>query len=288
MILRSKAAFAGRWFANPSKILTGALCLALVFGLTGCARLQSRDALNKGVTAYKNQKFQEAIKHFQQAVQLDPASKNARLYLAISYMIQWVPGADSPDNKKNHDAAVNTFSEILKEDPGNQLALAYMANMAYQQAATGSDEQKKVAFEEAKKWNQRRVEVDPKDAEAYYYLGVINWSEAFPDIRNARGTEKLKADDPGPLKDAKVKADLANKYNALIDQGLDNLKKALQYDPKNEDAMSYMNLLLREKADLEDTPTAAKADIAQAEDWSNKANEVRKWKASQPAKKENT
>src|SRR5947209_2788451 len=271
-----------------SKWLTAAACLALVIGSTGCARLQSRDELNKGVVAYKNQKFPDAIKHFQEAVRLDPTSKNARLYLAISYMIQWVPGAESPDNKKNHDAAVNTFNDILKEDPGNQLALAYMANMAYQQAATGNDEQKKAAFEDAKKWNERRVEVDPKDSEAYYYLGVINWSEAFPEIRNARGEEKLKGDDPGPLKDKKVKADLANKYGTLIQQGLDDLKKALQYDSKNEDAMSYMNLLLREKANLEDTPDAAKADIAQAEDWSNKATEVRKWKAAQPAKKENT
>jgi tetratricopeptide (TPR) repeat protein len=199
-------------------------------------------------------------------------------------MIQWVPGADSPDNKKNHDAAISSFNEILKEDPTNELALAYMANMAYQQAATGTDEQKRVAFEEAKKWNQRRVEADPKDAEAYYYLGIIDWSEAFPDIRNARAEEKL-GDAPGPLKDAKVRDDLANKYGALVQQGLDNLQKSLQIDSKNEDAMTYMNLLLREKANIEPSADAAKADVTQAEQWFDKANDVRKWKASQPVKK---
>ena len=50
--------------------------------------------------------------------------------------------------------------------------------------------------------------------------------------------------------------------------------------------MSYINLLLRKKADLEDTADAAKADIAQAEDWANKAIEMKKIKASRPAKKE--
>jgi hypothetical protein len=45
-----------------------------------------------------------------------------------------------------------------------------------------------------------------------------------------------------------------------------------------------MNLLLRKKADLEDTPDAAKADIAQAEDWSNKSLDMKKIKASRPQK----
>jgi tetratricopeptide (TPR) repeat protein len=266
--------------------ITAGACAALLLSAAGCAKLKSRDELNHGVQAYKNQKYPAAIEHFQEAVRLDPTSKNAKLYLAISYMIQWVPGADSPDNKKNYDAAIKTFDEILKDDPTNELALAYMANMAYQKAATGTDEQKRVAFEEAKKWNLRRIEVNPKEAEADYYLGVIDWSEAFPDLRGARADAKMAADDPGPIKDAKVRAQLKEKYGPMIDEGLSDLKKTIEIDPKNEDAMSYINLLLREKANLEDTPEAAKADVAQAEDWANKSLEVRKWKATQPAKKE--
>jgi hypothetical protein len=48
--------------------------------------------------------------------------------------------------------------------------------------------------------------------------------------------------------------------------------------------MSYVNLLLREKAAIEDTPDAAKADIAQAEDWSNKSLDMKKTKAARPQK----
>jgi Tfp pilus assembly protein PilF len=40
---------------------------------TGCSKLQARDHLNKGVQAYKNSKFEQAIDHFQQAVALDTA-----------------------------------------------------------------------------------------------------------------------------------------------------------------------------------------------------------------------
>ena len=39
--------------------------LSLLTMVTGCSKLQARDQLIKGVQAYKNAKFEEAIDHFQ-------------------------------------------------------------------------------------------------------------------------------------------------------------------------------------------------------------------------------
>lgn len=267
-----------------AKSMTLALCAGLMT-MTGCAKLQSRDQMNQGVQAYKNNHFPDAVKHFKQAVQLDPSNQNAQLYLATSYMIQWVPGADSPDNVKNYNMAKQEFQKVLARDPKNSLALASMASMAYNSASSGTQEQKTAALEDAKRWNERRIEVDPKDSEAYYYLGVIDWAEAFTPIQTARVDEKMKPDDPGPLKDPKVKEDLKAKYEKTVDDGLDDLvNKCLKIDAENEDAMSYANLLLREKAVLEDSADAAKADVAKAEDWSNKSLDMRRIKATRPAK----
>jgi tetratricopeptide (TPR) repeat protein len=188
---------------RASNVLTLALCAGLIVSTTGCAKLQSRDQMNQGVQAYKNNHYADAVRHFKEAVQLDPTNQNAQLYLATSYMIQWVPGVDSPDNKKNYDAAQSEFNKVLQQDPKNSLALASMASMAFNSAqGAGTDQTQKMAFlQDAAKWNQRRIEVDPKDAEAYYYLGVIAWTKAFVPIQNARLDEKMKADDPPPLKD---------------------------------------------------------------------------------------
>ncbi len=269
-----------------SKSLTVALFAGfMVIAATGCAKLQSRDQMNQGVQAYRNNHYTEAVNHFKQAVELDPSNQNAELYLATSYMIQWVPGAESPDNKKNYDMARQTFQDVLKKEPNNSLALASMASMAYNSAAAGTPEEKTAALEEAKTWNDRRIKVDPKDSEAYYYLGVINWAEAFTPLQTARVEEHMRPDDSGPLKDPKVRAQLKAKYWNLINDGIEDLKKCLAIDKENEDAMSYMGLLLRKKADLEDSPDAARADVAQAEDWSNKYIEMKKIKASRPAKK---
>jgi tetratricopeptide (TPR) repeat protein len=242
--------------------------------------------MNKGVQAYKGLHYADAVKHFQQAVQLDPSNQNAQLYLATSYMTQWVPGVDSPDNKKNYEMAQQEFQKILKGDPSNSTALASLAFMAYSSAASGTPEQKAAAFAEAKKWNQRRIEVNPKDAEAYYYIGVIDWNSAYPAVQTARVEEKMGPNDPPPLKDAKTRQQLRAKFEDSVNDGIENIKKALDIDKENEDAMTYMNLLLRVKAYLEDTPDAAKADIAQAEDWSNKSIDMKRIKASRPAKKE--
>jgi tetratricopeptide (TPR) repeat protein len=273
---KATAPYALRW-------LLLALCAGLIVIGTGCAKLKSRDEMNKGVQAYRNNHYAEAVNHFKQAVEYDPSNKNARLYLATSYMIQWIPGAESPDNKKNHDMAQKTFEEVLQKDPKDSLALASMASMAYNSASAGTPEQKNAALEEAKKWNERRIEVDPRDAEAYYYLGVIDWAEAFTPLQTERVNERMRPDDPGPIKNPKVRDELKAKYEKLIDEGIDNLKKCLAIDKESEDAMSYLNLLLRKKADLEDSPEASKADIAQAEDWSNKSLDMRRIKATRPS-----
>jgi tetratricopeptide (TPR) repeat protein len=270
---------------TPSSLrfLALTLCAGLVLIGTGCEKLKSRDEMNKGVQAYRANHYAEAVNHFKNAVEYDPTNENAQLYLATSYMIQWIPGAESPDNKKNSEMARKTFNEVLKRDPKNSLALASMASMAYNSASAGSPEQKTAALDEAKKWNERRIEVNPKDAEAYYYLGVINWAEAFTPLQTARVQQHMKPDDPGPIKDPKLREELKGKYQKLIEEGIDNLKKCLSIDKENEDAMSYLNLLLRKKADLEDSPEASKADIAQAEDWSNKSLDMRRIKATRPA-----
>jgi tetratricopeptide (TPR) repeat protein len=254
--------------------------------LTSCSKLQSRDQLNQGVVAYKNGKYNDAVKHFKQAVEKDPTSQNAQLYLATSYYIQWVPGAENPDNLKNHDMAANEFNDVLKKDPNNPLALAMMASMAYNAAQAGTPDQKAKALDEARAWNLKRIEANAKDAEPYYYLGVIDWAKAYAPIQTARVGIKMAPTEPGPIKDAKVRADMKDKYGQAIDDGITNLKKCLDIDKENEDAMSYINLLLRKKADLEDTPDAAKADIAQAEEWANKSIDTKKIKATRPAKKE--
>ncbi|HYZ85118.1 MAG TPA: tetratricopeptide repeat protein [Bryobacteraceae bacterium] len=267
------------------------LAIALIAGTsllvsTGCEKLKARDHLNKGVASFKNAKYPDAVEHFKQAIELDPSFPTARLYLATAYMSQYIPGADSPDNLQNAKAAHDNFVKVLEQEPNNTIAIASLASLHYSEAqGTQALDAKLQKLDEARQWYEKLAQVDPKNKEAYYSLGVITWAKWYPRLMEARAKLGMKPEDPGPIKDNKLRLELKEKYGPMIENGLQNLQKALEIDPQYDDAMAYMNLLIRERADLADTPDQYKKDIETADNWVQKALDTKKIKAEEVAKK---
>jgi tetratricopeptide (TPR) repeat protein len=255
--------------------------LALVS--TGCEKLKARDNLNKGVQAFKSAKYNTAVEHFKEAVRLDPDFPTARLYLATAYMSQYIPGADSEENMQNARAAEQEFQRVLEKDPNNALAIESIASLHYNQAQGGSLDEKVKKLDEAAKWYQRLASVDPNNKTAYYSLGVITWAKWYPRLMEARSKLGMKPEDPGPIKDQKVKAELKTQWLDTVNQGIQHLERALQIDPEYDEAMAYMNLLIRERADLADSPAEYKKDIEVADNWVQKALDTKKIKAERAA-----
>src|SRR5260370_35899276 len=88
------------------RLLTLAAVALALFSSVGCDKLRARDQLNKGVKSYKDNHYEQAIDHFQQAVQLDPTLINARMYLATAYVSQYIPQVDSHDNLRIAQQAI--------------------------------------------------------------------------------------------------------------------------------------------------------------------------------------
>jgi tetratricopeptide (TPR) repeat protein len=236
---------------------------------TGCEKLKARDQLNKGVQAFKSAQYPQAVEHFKTAVEYDPTFVTARSYLATAYMQQYIPGAISPEKDQMAAAAYDQFQKVLAQEPKNELAVASIASLLF-------NEKK---LDEANEWNKKLISLNPKSKEAFYTLGVIAWTKALVANGEARAKMGMKPDDPGPLKDKKVRAEVAAKNGPIIDEGIKDLGESLQLDPEYDDAMAYENLLYRQKADLEDSPEAYKADIDKANDYFQKTLDTRKIKA---------
>src|SRR5713226_150609 len=201
--------------------------LLLLFG-TGCNKLKSRDLLNKGIQAYRSARYVDAVEFFKQSVALDPSNLNGRLYLAMAYMTQYIPGAESPENLQLARQAKQEFMGVLERDPNDKTALASLASLSYQQAQGMPDlEAKLKKLDEAKEWYLKLVAADPQNKEGYYSLGVIDWVKWYAGWMKARADLGMKSEDPGPIKDKKIKADLKEKYSALIEDGIKNLQRAL-------------------------------------------------------------
>jgi tetratricopeptide (TPR) repeat protein len=258
----------------------------LVLAGTGCDKLKSRDQLNRGVQAYRSAKYADAVEFFKTAVNLDPTNLNGRLYLATAYMTQYIPGAESPENLQLAKQAKEEFMKVLEKDPNDKTALASLASLSYQQAQGMPDlEQKLKKLDEAKEWYLKLIAADPQNKEGFYSLAVIDWVKWYAAWMKSRADLGMKPEEPGPIKDKKIKADLKDQYSAVIEDGIKNLQKALDIDPNYDDAMAYMNLLIRERADLDESPDQYKKDIETADGWVQKALDTKKMKAAKEAAK---
>jgi serine-type D-Ala-D-Ala carboxypeptidase/endopeptidase len=228
--------------------------------------LASRDNLKLGVQAFQGTRYSEAVEYFKKAVELDPEFPTARLYLATAYMSQYIPGADSPENKQYAVSAMEQFNLVLKANPKDLLATQSIANIYFQQKD----------WDKAEEWNRKVVALDPSNKEAYYTLGVIPWTRFLQADRQARVDMSMKPEDPGPLKDKKVRAELKEVWMPKLDAGIAAEKEALKADPDYENAMAYMNLLIRYRADLLDSPDEYKRAVEEADEWVHKTLETQK------------
>jgi tetratricopeptide (TPR) repeat protein len=263
-----------------------ALLTLVVFaaGFSGCNKLKARDLLNKGVAAFKNGQYDAAVEDFKQAKDLDPSLLNARLYLATAYASQYIPGAPSEQNKNIGKQAIAEFKEILQTNPDNLSAIDGIGSILFQMAGTPFDPK---LFEESKSYHQKHIQLKPEDPEPYYWIGVIDWTLAFrangevrKDYNEKNLRKQVKDTDPLP---AAVRGEYLAKYGPLIDEGVTDLQKAISLRPDYDDAMAYLNLLYRRKADTVESADERSALQKQADDLVDKVKEVKQRRAAQPA-----
>jgi len=267
------------------KLHTGiflAVVAAAVVSTAGCDKLRARDKLNKGVQAFKGGQFDLAVEDFKQAKELDPGLTNARLYLATAYANQYIPGAPSDDNVKMGQQAIAEFQEVLAKDKDNVSAIDGIGSILYNMGGTPFDAKK---LEESKSYHLRHITLKPTDPEPYYWMGVIDWSLAYRGNKDMREqynkTAKKQIKDTDPMPPA-LATQFQEKYGAIIDEGIKNLQMAMDRRTDYDDAMAYLNLLYRQKADMETTAEARDTDLKSADDLVDKVKAIKQKKMNAP------
>jgi tetratricopeptide (TPR) repeat protein len=242
-----------------SKWLAVILLLAVV-PLSGCnfvQKLRARDNLNKGVKAFTEMKYDAAAQFFEKSIAQDPNFEVARMYLATAYTSQFVPGSTDPKSEEMANKAIETFRQVVDsaKDPDNpnRNAMLSIASLYYQLKK----------YNESKEWCNRVLKIDPKNAEAYYRIAVID----FDDALERTGVQGENVEFMTPEERATT---LAN-----VEEALTCLNKALEIRPDYFDAMEYQNLLWREKAKFEKDEAKKAELIRQADLVSQKALALR-------------
>ena len=239
------------------------------------AQSDSDRELNLGTQSYKNAKYEKAIWHFEKAVALDPENITARMYLATAYGSQYIPGVEQSENTVLAEKAIEQYQYVLNAPQVGDRRLNSAKGIAYLYL-----NMKK--FEDSKKYYLLASDLDPKDPENYYSIGVLDWIQTYQPRMEARAKLDLRPEDHlNPNIEAQRMAcdDLRGRNMPMIQDGIEQLTKAIELRPDYDDAMAYMNLMYRERADVECNDLAAREqDLKAADNWVDKTIAVKKTK----------
>lgn len=260
-------------------LVGGLLFLMNAYGVTSIAALQARNSLNKGVGAFSAGDFVRAGDYFEAAADLDPELKAARVYSAYSVMMQYQPGAEYQENIDIANRALDGFKAVLQDDPENSTALQSIASLYFNMKE----------MDQAKEWHGKVLELDPEHKESYYTIGVISWTQSYEPRLEFRANVGMKQEDEGPISlKGRLSRTQREEYTGLseeimpvIDQGLEALEKAIEIDPDYDDAMAYVNLLYREKADFAPSQDEHDELLMKADEWVQTALDTRKRKVEE-------
>jgi tetratricopeptide (TPR) repeat protein len=268
---------------NKIRSLVGVGLLAIVvLGLGGCDKLKARDQLNRGIQSFKAGQTEAAIENFKQATVLDPNLLMAKLYLGTAYQSSFIPGAPSEENQRMGKQALEEYQEVLSVDPNNLDAIDRVGALLNSMASMPFSPEK---MNESKTYWQKHISLKADDPEPYYWIGVIDWNLAYKSNMTARAAynhvpanfkKQIKDDQPMPT-------DIREKFTAeqqkSVEEGLAALKKAVELKPDYDDAIAYLSLMDRQKADMTANPGERDELLKTADSLMDQVKQIKQKKA---------
>lgn len=250
-------------------ILTASvLLLAINFNLAFAQEPSAADEMRAGILAYKFSDYSGAVEHFKTALEINPDMTQARLFLATAYAQQYIAGDPSAANVAVAEQAIDEFKKVLNGKPTETeeyKCVVPIASLSFNLKL----------LNDAREYYGKAIELKPTEARNYFMIGMIDWSEASTSRNKVRSELGLTESQMISKPEACVSLRAQNQQK--VEDGMQRMQKALELQPDFDDAMGYMNLLYRERAEYEcDDPEVRKADLKAADDWTDKAIAAKK------------
>jgi tetratricopeptide (TPR) repeat protein len=255
-----------------------ALLLLTAVSFAGCDKIHSKQEIKRGNEFLKAAQYQSALAAYEEALRLDPGETRLHKHIGIAYMGMYQPGSKHPKDLEYSQKAIDNLKLYVQAYPEDTKALEYLVSMYlnterfddaiafYQNELLKRNPKdskameslamlyfKKGDFDNGVMWLKKRLEVEGTNPEVYYLIGVQAWDRSynFPDL--------------DPALRAKI-----------VDEGLQSLNKAVELKPDYFEAVSYINLLYREKAKMETDPAKKQEYTDTANKYLQQALEMRK------------
>jgi tetratricopeptide (TPR) repeat protein len=248
----------------------------------GCQKVEARSLAKQGNELYRAGKFDQALGKFEAAVRLDPQHPLLQLHLGYAAM-SLAAQTEGPTSAGFSDRASKAFARYMKLAPEDERgpkfylqvlldagqlkqALRFLEQQHRQNpgdlrvvSSLGMVASKAGDFAGALKWYEKRAALLPSEPTARYLVGTLCWEHLYKNT-GVVGAERVK----------------------IADRGIAALERALELQPGYAEAMTYINLLYRERAKGHSDDAARERDMEQARRYYQRALELLK----QPKKPE--
>jgi len=248
-----------------------------VVAAAGCNKIAAKQAVKRGNEYFKAQKYETALASYKEAQRLYPGETKLKKNIGLAYMGMYQPGSKHPkdleyaakaienlkayvtaypDDRKareflvslylatdRYDEAIQFYEQMLQTDPKDTKAMGSIASMYF----------KKGDFDKAVEWTKKVMAVEGPKVDPYLMIGVQAWDRSYhyPDLDPAIRSH-------------------------IIEIGMQSIDEALKLKPDSFEALTYKNLLYREKAKIETDPKQAQADTDEANKYLAQALEIRR------------
>jgi tetratricopeptide (TPR) repeat protein len=221
---------------------------------------QTSDAaaeLASGIAAYEKGATEEAIRHLERVVSLDPESTVGHFYLALAYdlMCEASPNCDP----RWSGLATQQYKRVIELDPSHKEALKGMGSLLYRLSR----------ISEAEGLYRVAAKLDANDAEALYAIAAFDWIRTYGVLRQERlrfslGQKLLLIELP-------TCPEIRTKAMPDIEEGIALLTRTLQLVSYVE-PQAYMALFFMERAELQcGDRSDYKRDLKSEQHWWNQA-----------------
>jgi serine/threonine protein kinase len=257
------------WAASIVVLLIAGLAIWLIIVPKAEFYMEERkglEALESAVGEMGESDFsREAARHFARATAIDSTDPQALLYLGVAQAEKISPGGtNTPEKLKAAKDAIATFEQVLVLRPNDGRALNAIAELYYT-----IDE-----FDAVKETLLRILSVEPRDLDADYNIGVIDWMVAYKAIRDRLSQENKSYGGEGDYANASPAAcrALAESNTPVLEEAIQHLNRDLATDPNDADAISYLSLVYRLRAGTHCGDSSARAaDLTAAKTYKEMA-----------------
>lgn len=208
-------------------------------------QIEATSELAEGARAYKAGWFDDAQRHFERALELDPSNKNTPFFIARAIHARFKPGNEMPENVAVARAAIDAYRRVLNAEPSHDEAynaIIYLYSQVKDEAAAhellmmrATDTQAPAA----------------KRAQAYTLMASREWNCSYRITERKEHKNVIVFSERAMTKYIKPKDEAEfNQAKQCAKQGLELVGQAINLDANSAQAWSYKTNLLLELVKL--------------------------------------